>query len=166
MKATKKPRGPTPLADAVSRCIAPTLRKQGFGETEIVTGWAQVVGSRLAAVSAPLRLVWPPGGPKSAPGDSRPAALAIRVEGAFALELQHLAPIVVERVNAMLGWRCVDRLTLRQGPLPHRPAPRKPPPPPDAAAIARAEAAAAGVADEALRAALVRLGARVAAGRG
>lgn len=160
-----KPRGPTPLADAVSRCIAPTLRKQGFGESEIVTFWADIVGPRLSAASAPLRLVWPPGGPKSAPGGAAPATLAVRVEGAFALELQHLAPLIVERVNARLGWRCVDRLTLRQGPLPLRKAARRPPPPPDAAALAKAEETVAGVEDEALRAALARLGARVVARR-
>ena len=133
-----KPRGPTPLADAVSRCIAPTLRKQGFGESEIVTFWPDIVGPRLSAASAPLRLVWPPGGPKAAPDAAAPATLAVRVEGAFALEVQHLAPLIVERVNALLGWRCVDRLTLRQGPLPQRKPGRRPPLPPDPAALAMA----------------------------
>lgn len=159
-----KPKGPTPLADAVSRCIAPSLRRQGFGESEIITCWPDIVGPRLAAVSAPLRLVWPPGGANAATPAVAPATLAVRVEGAFALEVQHLAPLIVERVNALLGWRCVDRLTLRQGPLPQRKASRRAPPPPDAAALAKAESAVAAVADDGLRAALARLGARVGAG--
>ena len=56
-----------------------------------------------------------------------PATLVVRVESAFALEMQHLAPIVIERVNAHYGWRCVGRLVLKQGPVrrrPTRPAPR------------------------------------------
>ncbi|MBL8589778.1 MAG: DUF721 domain-containing protein [Methylobacteriaceae bacterium] len=158
-------RGATTLSDILNGCLAPTLRKQGFGESEIVTGWAEIVGPRLAAVSAPIRLVWPGGTRRDAAGDPRPAALAVRVEGAFALELQHLAPLVIERVNAHLGWRCVDRVTLRQGPLPLKPARAAPPPAPDAAALAAARAATEGVADEALRAALTRLGARVATER-
>jgi len=161
----KPPRGPTRLSQIVEGCIAPTLRKQGFGESEIVVAWPQIVGERLAAVSAPIRLVWPPGGRRADPEATKPATLAVRVEGAFALELQHLAPLVLERVNAHLGWRCVERLHLQQGPLP-RPAPRKRPrPAPDAADRARAAEAAAGVEDEALREALTRLGAQVEAER-
>ena len=41
----------------------------------------------------------------------------IRVESAFALELQHLAPVVIERVNAYYGWRCIGKLVLKQGPV-------------------------------------------------
>lgn len=158
----KPPRRPVQLAEALAGAIAPTLRRQGFGEGEIVVAWAEIVGERLAAASAPVRVVWPPSGPKAGPDEPRPGALAVRVEGAFALELQHLAPLVIERVNARLGWRCVDRLRLHQGPLP-RPARRvAPPPEPDAAAQAQGEEAAQGVEDEALRAAIARLGARVA----
>ena len=57
-----------------------------------------------------------------------PATLIVRVESAFALELQHLAPLVIERVNAHYGWRCVGRLVLKQGPVP-RPRPARPAPP-------------------------------------
>jgi hypothetical protein len=158
----KRPSRPVRLGEALAGTIAPALRRQGFGEAEIVTAWPEIVGARLAGACAPIRLVWPTRGPKSAMEDAQPAALAVRVEGAFALELQHLAPLVVERINARLGWRCVDRLRLHQGPLP-RQAPRSgPPPEPDAAARAQGERAAEGVEDEALRAAIARLGARVA----
>ena len=86
----------------------------------------------------------------------------MRVEGAFALELQHLAPVIVERINTRYGWRCVGRLALRQGPLarPQRP---RPVPKPDAAMLARAEASVAGIADDGLREALARFGAGVMA---
>jgi hypothetical protein len=41
----------------------------------------------------------------------------IRVESAFALELQHLAPTVIDRVNTYYGWRCIGKLVLKQGPV-------------------------------------------------
>jgi hypothetical protein len=161
----KGPRGrlrrPLSLAQALEGCIAPALRRQGFGEAEIVTDWPQIVGARLAAVSAPVRLVWPPTPPRAAPDTARPATLCVRVEGAFALEMQHLAPLVLERVNARLGWRCVARLQLLQGPAPRpRAAPARAPAP-TAEESERAARAAAGVEDDALRGALARLGARV-----
>jgi hypothetical protein len=48
---------------------------------------------------------------------AEPATLIVRVESAFALEVQHLAPIIIERVNARYGWRCIGRLSFRQGPV-------------------------------------------------
>ena len=84
----------------------------------------------------------------------------VRVEGAVAIELQHMAPALIERINAHLGWRCVGKLAFQQAPLARRAAPpRLPAPAP--AAIARAEALTSAIDEEALRAALVRLGARV-----
>jgi hypothetical protein len=162
----KAPRRPVQLGEALGATIAPALRRQGFGEAEIVTAWPQIVGERLARVCAPMRLVWPAGAPKAALDQTPPAALAVRVVGAFAIELQHLAPLVVERINARLGWRCVDRLRLHQGPLPIPRGAPKPPAEPDAAAREEGARAAEGLEDEALRAAMARLGARVAqAGR-
>ena len=155
------PRRPLSLAQALEGCIAPVLRRQGFGEAEIVTDWPQIVGARLAAVSAPVRLAWPPTPPRAAPDAARPATLCVRVEGAFALELQHLAPLVMERVNARLGWRCVARLQLLQGPAPRPRTKASVAPAPTTADSERAERAAAGVEDDALRGALARLGARV-----
>ena len=38
----------------------------------------------------------------------------VRVEGVFAIELQHLAPVVIQRINAHYGWACVGRIVLQQ----------------------------------------------------
>lgn len=154
------------LADLVGRTIDPLLAKQGFGAADIVLHWEDIVGERLARVCEPVKLQWPARGPKSPAGQAgEPASLIVRVESGFAIELQHLSALVVERVNMHLGWRCVGRLLLRQGPIGlERPVKRKPPAI-DPAARAEAERSAAGVEDEALREALVRLGARVLSDR-
>jgi hypothetical protein len=86
--------------------------------------------------------------------------LVVRVDGAFALELQHLAPLLIERINAHLGWRCIGKLALRQAPLAGRPPRRTPVGPPKPAALEAARDLTGGIADEALRDALVRLGSR------
>lgn len=154
----RRPR-PRALADLVGAAINPVLAKQGFGESDVILHWGDIVGPRLGSVSEPVRLQWPPRPPGRSPDAApEPATLVVRVEGAFALELQHAAPLVIERVNARLGWRCVGRIALRQGPV--RPkAARRPAPPPDPAAAREALEAASGVADEGLREALARLGA-------
>lgn len=166
LRAAKRQRSARPLADLVLPCIDPVLARQGFGEADVLMHWPEIVGPRLAGQCQPLKLQWRSRGSKPDPeGRIEPATLIVRVQGAFAIELQHMAPTVIERVNGYLGWRCVGKLALRQGPLPpvtprHRPLPAV-----DPAAQARATAAAETIADEALRAALVRLGSRVLAGR-
>jgi hypothetical protein len=148
-----------PLADLVGKAIDPVLARQGLGESDVVLYWEDIVGERLAAMSEPLCLRWPPRG-KAQP-DHMPATLVVRVEGGYALELQHVSGLVIERVNAHLGFACVGRIAIKQGPLEGRPSGRAPRRPPPAEAVAAAEAAVAGVEDEALRQALSRLGARV-----
>lgn len=151
-----------PLADLLDAAIGPVLAAHGFAASDIVVGWPEIVGERLARHCEPVKLQWPrrPAGlVDDTPAE--PATLVVRVEGAFALELQHLAPVVMERVNTRYGWRCVGRLVLRQGPVGRDRTTRRTPPPPDAAAIAAARDVVGPVEDEALREALVRLGAGI-----
>lgn len=149
-----------PLADLIDDLLAPALAAQGFAGRAIVALWPEIVGERLAARTRPLKIDWPRRRP--APGEmSDPATMVVRVESAFALEMQQLGPIVVERVNSHLGWRAVGKLVLKQGPVDApmaSPAPRQT----DPALLARMESQVSGVEGEALRASLARLGAHVA----
>ena len=140
--------------------------KAGFGQSDILVNWGEIAGERLSAVSEPQRLQWPRRAPNRAPdAPVEPASLVLQVEGAFALEIQHVAPLLIERINARLGWRCIGRIIIRQGPVRRRAARRDKPAPPSPEIVAAASAAAAGVEDEGLRAALTRLGARAMASK-
>ncbi len=150
-----------PLADLVGAAVNPVLARQGFGQSNIILYWDEIVGERIASASQPLKLQWPPRGKTPNPGHGiEPASLVIRVESGFALELQHLAPVIIDRVNAHLGWKCVGRLLLKQGPV-IRSQPRQKPPPIDPEILAEAEKSVTNIDDIQLRAALARLGARV-----
>ncbi|MGV6876372.1 DUF721 domain-containing protein, partial [Pseudochelatococcus sp. B33] len=105
-----------PLAELVDRCIEPALAAQGFAASGVIMAWPEIVGERLARHTEPMRIVWP----KRNAGQAQASTLVVRVTSAFALELQHMAPVVIERVNTHFGWRCVGQLALRQGPIPRR----------------------------------------------
>jgi hypothetical protein len=148
-----------PLADFLDRCLGPSLAAQGFAASDIIVAWTEIVGARLAAFTQPIRIDW---GRRKAGRDPDarpdPATLVVRVESAFALEMQHLAPVVIERVNAHYGWRCIGRLVLKQGPV-RRAQPVRPAEPVlDDFERRRVGAAVESVADDRLRAALERLG--------
>lgn len=156
---TRKPRGARPLADYVAPGIAEMCGKAGISVVEVVTNWDEIVGPDLGPRSVPLKLQWPRRGPDGAPAE--PATLIVRVEGPYAIEMQHAAPLVLERINAYFGWRCVGRIALRQGPVPARTTrpPLAPPPAPETVAAVRGEIGR--FEDEALAASLARLGALV-----
>lgn len=155
---------PVPLADFVRAAVDPALAKQGFGESSLILHWDDIVGERVAACSEPIKLQWPPRPAKRPPDAAiEPATLVLRVSGAMALEIQHMGPILIERVNSHLGWRAVGKLAIRQGPLSKTNRPARVAPP-DPQALAEAEKATEGVEDEDLRKALARLGARALRG--
>lgn len=99
-----------PLSAALPKVTGAALGKRGFALAALLAEWEAIVGPLLAATSAPLRLA------KSRDPDQG-AVLEIRVEGAAALELQHNEPRVVERINAHFGYKAVERLKLKQGPV-------------------------------------------------
>ncbi len=157
---------PRALGDLTRHAIDPMAAKAGFGQSDILVNWQQIAGERLAAVSEPQRLQWPVRAPNRPPDTPpEPANLVVQVEGAFALEIQHAAPLIIDRINARLGWRCIGRIVIRQGPVRRRASKRVPVPPPQAEIIAKASAAVAGVTDDGLRDALTRLGARALAAK-
>ena len=158
-----KPHGfASPLGACLGDLLAPTLAARGLGEASLVTHWPEIVGAAIAAYARPVQLQWPPRGAKRDPDEASAAAvLVLRIDGAFALEAQHAAAIILARVNAHLGWRCVSRLAFRQGPLPPLVKPRLGRAPPSAPALTAAREFAGGIEDEALREALTRFGARV-----
>jgi hypothetical protein len=156
----RKPRlRPRPLADFLDACLGPSLAAQGFAAADVIVAWPDIVGERLAAFTQPVKIEWKRKGPAADPETrSEPATLVVRVESAFALELQHLAPVVIERVNTHYGWRCIGRLVLKQGPVR-----RAEPKPQHAARVSAAdrhkvEEAVGSIEEAGLRTALERLG--------
>ena len=148
-----------PLRDLLGKVIGDTFRRQGFASAELVTRWTEIAGAEIAAHSEPVKIQWPRA---EQAGARPPGTLILRVEGPAAIEIQHLADLVCERVNRFLGWRAVERIALRQAPL-RRPT-RRPIAAADPAAAARIAASMSEVADEDLRQALARLGAAVKRG--
>jgi hypothetical protein len=148
---------PRPLAELIAPALGDVFVKQGFSSNELVTRWPDIVGEEIAAHAEPLKLQWQRG---NGVDEAEPATLVLRVEGPAAIEIQHLTPVILERVNRFLGWRAVGRIALRQAPL-GRSMQRKRPDPIDPAVADRIAAALPDIADEGLRGALGRLGAAV-----
>jgi hypothetical protein len=92
-----------------------SFRRFGFIQSSIVSRWGEIVGERYAKASSPESIRFPAG--KKAGG-----CLTLLVDGAHAPLLQHLSPIIIERINRFFGYAAIDRIVFRQG--------RPPAPPP------------------------------------
>ena len=149
-------RAARPLADLVSPAIEPACRKRGFATTELVTLWPELVPPALAN-TRPMKIDWPRRRGVEAPDET--ATLTVAADGPAALVLSYQGEQLIERLNALLGWRAIGRLRIVQRPpLPARPTRRAGPPPLDAAGEARLARAVGGVAHGPLALALGRLG--------
>ena len=135
----------------------PACKKFGFVQASVVSRWKEIVGERYGQVSLPESIRFPMG--KKSGG-----TLTLLVEGAHAPLIQHLGPMIIERVNRFFGYAAVDKVVFRQGRLPaSRPKPSKPkqtPPPNELGEGLRA------VADPELRACLEALAGHIAATTG
>jgi hypothetical protein len=151
------PIGAKPLSVLLSDVFSDAYAKQGFAARELVTRWTEIAGADVARHSEPLKMQWP----RPVEGQPQePATLVLRVEGPAALEIQHKADVILERVNRFFGWHAVGRLALRQAPLSRRDRPARRGPPDPKAVEAEAKSLSA-VEDDELRAALARLGAAI-----
>jgi hypothetical protein len=149
---------PRPLGEISGKIVAKPLGKRGFAAASLAVDWPSIVGKSLGGQTLPLKVIFPR-------GERNQGVLHLRVaSGAFALQVQHLEPLIVERVNGHFGYAAVARLALVQGPIPQQKQRRASVPTPattvDPALAERIEA----VSDDALREALGGLGRRLAAG--
>jgi hypothetical protein len=145
-----------PLRELLGKLVGTAFARQGFASAELVTRWDDIVGHEIAAHSEPIKLQWPR---KTAGEDDEAGTLVLRVEGPAAIEIQHLAALICERVNRFLGWHAVGRLALRQAPLRRQQA--RAAQMMDPAATARIAENLADIKDAELKDALARLGAAV-----
>ncbi len=135
-------------ADAITR---PAFGRRGFALGALLTHWQQIAGERLSGYCQPEKLHF-------AQGKGENGTLWIRVEGAAALELQHMQPVLISRINTLCGFRAVAALRIVQGPIAARPAPPHPPRPLRPAEKQAVQQEVAQIQDPQLRAALERLG--------
>jgi hypothetical protein len=97
--------------DLVGDIAGTTFKRFGFVQGAVVSRWAEIVGERYAKVSTPESIRFPTG--KKSGG-----TLTLSVEGAHAPLMQHLGPMIIERVNRFFGYEAVNKVAFRQGRAP------------------------------------------------
>lgn len=137
------------LPDMLGRLLDGPARQRGLVDSALLTDWPLIVGADLARRCQPVRLA----------RDQSAPVLHLRVSATAALEVQHSAPQIIERINDHFGFPAVARLRLVQAPVARPPQRRRPlAPAPSAETLAAIDDAVAPVEDVRLREALAGLG--------
>ncbi|APG62278.1 hypothetical protein LPB140_05070 [Sphingorhabdus lutea] len=84
------------------------FRRFGFVQSSIVSRWDEIVGEKYAAVSAPEMIRFPR-------GQKSGGTLELTVIGAHAPMMQHVIPVIMERVNRFFGYNAVSKVKIAQG---------------------------------------------------
>lgn len=112
-EARRFPGAPLPLASLIPAVTRPAFRRRSPAGAQVLADWPALVGPAIADVTRPLRLTQ--------------GTLTIACAGPVAMELQHLAPELLRRINGALGRTAVERLRFVQQ-APARPRPATPAP--------------------------------------
>jgi hypothetical protein len=84
------------------------FRKFGFVQSSIISRWGEIVGERYARASTPESIRFPL-------GKREQGTLTVVTGGAHAPMMQHVAPVILERVNRFFGYEAVVKVLIRQG---------------------------------------------------
>lgn len=97
------------LPKTLSQCIEPITRPvfktQGLAGTRIISEWPSIVGTKFASHCIPQKLSF-------SAGKKTDGTLSIAVENGFAPELQHLQPVILDRLATYFGYKAVTRITI------------------------------------------------------
>ncbi len=150
-------RGFKQTASLVQTRIRHAAESRGFAQVRLLTHWAEIVGSRTAALCRPVEVSYGRGG--------MGATLTVLTTGPQAPMLEMQKEQIRDRVNAAYGYNAIARLRITQtaptgfaeGQAQFAPAPPQAPPAPAPEVLSKARAMAAGTQDETLRATLETL---------
>jgi hypothetical protein len=101
--------GPRHMSRMMPDVAGKALGKKGLGYGKLVTDWAAIVGPDLGKATQPLKLTFPR-------NERTDATLTIDVIPARAIEVQHMMPQLLERVNTVFGYRAVATIKMVQRP--------------------------------------------------
>ena len=84
------------------------FRKRGITEIKLINDWQLIVGEELAKNCSPDRIIY------AKKGSGKGATLYINVYGSIALELQHMEPIIIDKISGYFGYNAVAKIKLIQ----------------------------------------------------
>ena len=151
-------RGQRQADSLMESLVKPALFKRGMTEVRLIREWPLIVGTLLGTVSMPEKITFPK--------DKRThGRLTIRTAPGWGPELQHLSPVILEKIAVFFGYRAVESLQIVQDThlLKWQQPQEAPAPAPSPEQLLRLESLVAEVTDPRLKERLISLGKHILA---
>ena len=98
-----------PVAELIGKSLDPIVKKRGLARAELLAWWPDIVGAAYAGRTVPERIRWP--------RDGKAATLIVCCDPSLALQFQHEADRVRERLNSYFGYPAVGAIRIVQRPI-------------------------------------------------
>jgi hypothetical protein len=95
---------PKTLDGALEYSTSAALYKRGFGKCNLIRDWPEIVGTKLANNTYPIRITH----------QNKKKCLVVRAPGAMAVHIQHMEPVILERLTMFYGYPIADRVLIKQ----------------------------------------------------
>ncbi len=92
----------------ISDFAAKLLGKHGLIEMKLLTNWKNIAGDNLAKYSVPDKIVFHK--------DKRDEGILYLIvsNGAYALEISHKSPLILEKINTFFGYKAITQIKITQ----------------------------------------------------
>lgn len=112
------------LASDVPALTKLALGRKGFAEASLIGEWATIVGEDIARLCIPVKMRLPRQKKDEKPAGAIPASvtpnvaggtLTLRASPSASLEVQHLKPRILERIQRYFGYPLINELKIEIG---------------------------------------------------
>jgi len=102
-----------------SKVAEKAYARHGPAWAGLLSNWQTIAGSPLSDICAPEKISWP--GQQRGQAETRSkhqkigGTLVIKVAFGRALEIQHITPQIIDRINAYYGYQAIAQVKIIQG---------------------------------------------------
>jgi hypothetical protein len=154
------------ISEIANGMLDPVLAKRAGINTLLLGSWDEIAGEDFADCTRPEKIAWPRRASEmTGEGGYQPGVLTIACEGARALFLTHAQGELIQRINGFFGFPAINQMRIVQKPVAAPPKPYSKPRPLTGERARHLETLIDGIENDALKAALTRLGTAVLAPR-
>ena len=94
------------VAHILESLIQKNINKKGFGDTNLLFRWNDIVGKEISEVTRPLRI--------NVSKDTNGAILKLQVNRAYAPQISLCLDQIKAKVNQFFGYRAISEIVLQQ----------------------------------------------------
>ena len=158
--STFQRKGAFQIAEAANRLIDPVLQRKAGISTALIGSWDEIAGSNFADCTRPEKITWPRRNAdrQGEAGGMEPGVLTVACEGARALFLSHAQGELIQRINGFFGFPAIRQIKIVQKPVAIQTRQRRRLRPLSASEKSHVAELTADIENDALKAALERLG--------